>query len=235
MKIDLGDKRARAVAALAMVMRKSVAERSKLLGVKGDALAFATDVNRNVVGSPTMRAIDRYSGVLYGAMEIDSLSPQAKRRLDRSVVIFSGLFGLVAPGDAIPDYKLKMGASLPGIGKLSTFWRDDLSSALSAEIGGRQVWNLLPKEHDAAWLDPTGSIQTSVRFLEKKPDGSMVAVSHWNKFFKGALVRHLLEEPDTTPESLITWRHPAGWQLDPSLEESDGSRRSIAFVRDAVT
>jgi hypothetical protein len=34
-----------------------------------------------------------------------------------------GLWGVVAPRDPIPDYKLKMGASIGRLGKLSTWWR----------------------------------------------------------------------------------------------------------------
>lgn len=235
MSFGLDVQRAQLAGSLKRSMRKSEQERSKLLGVKGAALAAATRSNLNIEASPTMPALKRYSGVLYDVLDADTLSPQAKRRLDRTIVIFSGLFGLVVPSDPIPDYKLKMGASLPGIGRLSTFWRSELSNALGARVPGREVWNLLPNEHDAAWANPTGAVQTSVRFLERRSDGSMFAVSHWNKYFKGALVRLLLEEPETTPESLADWRHPAGWRLDPELEEVDGTRRRIAFVRDDDT
>ena len=38
-----------------------------------------------------------------------------RRGVDRQVVIFSGLWGAVRPTDQIPDYKLKMGAALPGL------------------------------------------------------------------------------------------------------------------------
>ncbi len=232
MGFALDGKRAEVIAALKKSMRSGQKERTKLLGVKGAALAAASDANRSVATSPTMPAIERYTGVLYDVLDVGSLSSQARRRLDRSVVIFSGLFGLVSPSDPIPDYKLKMGATLPGVGRLSTYWRPALSDALAPRARGSQVWNLLPNEHDAAWVGPTGVAQTSVRFLEMRPDGSTVAVSHWNKFFKGALVRHLLDEPATTPETLADWRHPAGWRVDPGLEQQDGTRRIIAFVRD---
>lgn len=234
MRFCLDTERTQVVRALKRSMRKGKAERTKLLGVKGEALDAATTANLNLEGSPTIPALQRYSGVLYDALDAGSLSPQAKRRLDSVVVIFSGLFGLVSPSDPIPNYKLKMGASMPGVGRLSTFWRPGLSAALGAAVPGRQIWNLLPNEHDAAWVGPVDVEQVSVKFLERRPDGSLVAVSHWNKFFKGALVRLLLEEPSTTPERLVDWHHPAGWHLDPGLEEREGARRWISFVRDEV-
>ena len=104
------------MAALATAMRGSQAARATLLGVKGAALAAATEANRAVAEAPTVAAIERYTGVLYDAL--DPASPTAaRRRLDRQVRIFSGLWGMVAPTDPVPDYKLKMGARLARTGR----------------------------------------------------------------------------------------------------------------------
>ncbi len=71
-----------------------------------------------------MPAIERYSGALYEALDASALTTARRRRLDGSVLILSGLWSAVAPRDPIPDYKLKMGATLP-------------SSASSRRSGGR--------------------------------------------------------------------------------------------------
>ena len=131
MTFDLDDRRQRVLAALACAMRRSEAERGKLLGVKGVALAAATEANRTVMSAPTKPAIERHSGVLYDALDRGSLAPAHRRRFDRSVVIISGLWGLVTPADPVPDYKLKMGAKLGRLGVLSTWWRDELTTRLS--------------------------------------------------------------------------------------------------------
>lgn len=217
MEIDLDDRREEVIAALAKAMKGSEASRSKLLGVKGKALAAATTADLHVRDHGSMPAIDRYTGVLYDALDHPSLKAAERRRLDRSVVIFSGLWGLACPADPIPDYKLKMGASLPGLGKLSTWWREDLSKSLEAMSGGRRVWNLLPNEHAAAW-QPLDLPQYTVRFLERGPDGSLKAVSHWNKFLKGALVRFLVAEPSADRMDLAGWEHPSGYRYVPEMD-----------------
>jgi cytoplasmic iron level regulating protein YaaA (DUF328/UPF0246 family) len=232
MAVDLDDERARVVRALARAMRGSTAARSALLGVSGDALAAATNADRSVTTGPTRHAIERYTGVLYEALDVAGLPAGARRRLPEAVMIFSGLWGLVAPGDPIPDYKLKMGASLPGLGRLSTWWRPAVSARLAEVASVRRMWNLLPKEHDAAWTAPSGLAQVSVEFLEPaRRDGRLVAVAHWNKFLKGALVRHLLEHPRTTPRDLVDWRHPSGFRLDPARTTTDGERTTLRLVR----
>lgn len=234
MAVDLDERRTTLIAALHTAMRGSTAARGKLLGVKGEALDAATAANRSVLAAPTSPAIERYTGVLYGELDAPSLPAAARRRLSRSVLIFSGLWGLVAPGDPIPDYKLKMGASLARVGRLATWWREPLTGALAEVARGRVVWNLLPGEHDAAWhpQDVPLRDQYTVRFLERRPDGSLRAVSHWNKLLKGALVRHLLEHPDHGPSELAQWEHPLGYRLAPDLTAAADGRTLLSFVQD---
>lgn len=233
MALDLDRRRERVLASLRSAMRANEAARAKLLGVKGAALTAATAANRSVLEAPTMPAIERYTGVLYDALDVGSLRAAERRRLDGIVVIVSGLWGAVAPTDPIPDYRLKMGAALPRLGKLSSWWRDDLSAAIAERAAGRHVWNLLPNEHAAAWRAPAGLVQWSVRFLEPGRDGELVAVSHWNKFLKGALVRHLLAHPATVPDDLASWEHPAGYRYVPSFDEMRDDLTLLSMVRSA--
>ncbi len=170
--------------------------------------------------------------MLYDALDAGSLSHGAAPPPRRSVIILSGLWGAVAPADPIPDYKLKMGASLPRLGKLSTWWREDLSARLAERAGGRPVWNLLPNEHAAAWQAPEGVAQYTVRFLEPGPDGALTAVSHWNKFLKGALVRFLLAHPAAGPDDLAGWEHPAGFRYLPSLTEDRDGITLLSMVQE---
>lgn len=233
MAIDLDSRRERVLAALATAMRRSEAERGRLLGVKGSALAAASAANRSAATSPARPAIERYNGVLYEALDHRSLSASHHRRLDASVVIVSGLWGLVTPSDPIPDYKLKMAAKLGRLGTLSTWWRDELSACLAETASGRPVWNLLPNEHAAAWRAPDGLRQWSVRFLEPGRDGSLTVVSHRNKLLKGALVRFLLANPMAGVDELAGWQHPMGFRYDPSRDEERADLTILSLVQQA--
>ncbi len=230
MAVDLDDRRAQVMAALRSAMRRNEFERRKLLGVKGVALAAATEANRHVGDSPTMPAAERFTGVLYDALDLATLPAAARKRADSSLLVLSAVFGLVAPSDPIPDHKLKMSVSIGRMGKLSTWWRTPVSSAIAERAGGGRVWNLLPNEHAAAVHLPEVE-QTSVTFLEPDARGELVAVAHWNKLLKGALVRHLLQHPTTSPDDLVDWEHPEGFRLDPARTVSDGRRTTIFLVR----
>src|SRR5690606_38191335 len=93
---------------------------------------------------------------------------------------------------------------------------------------------LLPSEHDAAWAPERVDCREvlSVRFLDRRADGALVAVSHWNKHLKGALVRLLLEQPSTHLAELARWEHPAGYPARPGTHGTAGSD-DVAHVRRA--
>lgn len=213
--------RAQVVAALRRAMRSNAATAGKLLGVKGDALAAARAANSSVLTSPTMPAIERYTGVLYGELDASTLGAAARRRMATGLVVFSGLWGLVAPDDPIPDYKLKMGASLPPLGRLSTWWRPRLTAALAPAVAGRMLWDLLPHEHAAAWAPAPDGVagRCSVTFVDDVGSGKdrkEVAVAHWNKLLKGSLVRHVLTTGLDDPAGLAAFDHPLGYRYDPA-------------------
>lgn len=177
---------------------------------------------------PTVPAIERYTGVLYKELDAPSLRGQARRRLDRDLVVVSGLWGLVAPRDPIPTYRLKMSASLPGTGRLSTWWRPTLTAALAPRVRGAEVWDLLPNEHAAAldWDALAPARRTTIRFLD--PSGRVVA--HWNKLLKGSIVRWLCESGSRTPDDLDELVHPQGYAFDPLASEV-GDRRAEVVMR----
>ena len=119
-----------------------------LFGVKGDHLEEALKVNQEVYSAPLMSALDRYSpGVMYKAMDFTGLPTGAQRRLLENGVILSGLFGLLRPDDLIPNYRLRIDATLPGIGKIAKYWRSHVSLLLNETLKGRFVWDLLPAVH----------------------------------------------------------------------------------------
>jgi cytoplasmic iron level regulating protein YaaA (DUF328/UPF0246 family) len=223
--------RRQVIDALRRVMRGSPAKAAKLLGV-GDAAA-AISANLAIDSAPTLPAIERYTGVLFDALDYSSLPAKVRRRVDEQVIVLSAVWGAVAPRDPIPDYKLKMGATLPRLGRLATWWRPSLAPVLDPLAAKRVVWNLLPGEHAVAYK-PTGAAATiTVRFLddvERKGERTLVTVSHWNKLLKGALVRHVLTNQLREPDGLVKFEHPQGYVYRPDLTTLDGDRIDVAMV-----
>jgi cytoplasmic iron level regulating protein YaaA (DUF328/UPF0246 family) len=172
----------------------------------------AKAVGATPMRGPTRPAMERYTGVLYGELAWSTLPAAARRRGAEQVRVVSGLWGLVAPDDPIPAYRLKMSASLPELGRLATWWRPRLSPVVADRVAGAVVWDLLPIEHAAAidWSATASRQRVTFRFVEA--DGR--TVNHWNKLLKGAVVRWLLTEQPPDATGIEGFVHPLGYQYD---------------------
>ncbi|MGV9599729.1 YaaA family protein [Streptosporangium sandarakinum] len=159
-----------------------------LLGEIGKNLMLRT--------APTLPAAELYTGVLYDNLGLATLSPGAADRAARSLVIFSGLWGLLRPADRIPSYRLSMGVRLPPLGGLAAWWRRPVTPLLDAEPG--LVVDLRSGTYTPAWRP--GDRAVAVRVLR---NGRVI--SHMAKATRGAVARSLLESGDDpgTPEELV--------------------------------
>ena len=216
-------------------MAAAEADVGRLLGVSGAHLARARAANSALAEAAALPAYERYTGVVHGHLDVGSLAPAARRRALGSAVVVSGLLGVVGLDDPVPDYRLKMGASLDPLGKLSTWWRDRLSRVLNEWLTDRVVIDALPKEHLAAWTpEPdryAGWVQ--LRFESVRRDGSRVAVGHDAKAAKGLVVRHIAASRSRPVASLRAF-DAQGWRLDPAASELGAARPGrAAFVREA--
>jgi hypothetical protein len=157
--------------------------------------------NRSVLTAPTTTAARLYTGVLFEHLGLESLQPAAKRRANRSVLIASGLWGVVAPSDRIPAYRLSGGVSLPPLGPLAAHWRAPLASVLPQRAGRGLVLDLRSGTYANAWR-PTGAVAERTVTVRVTQNGKVV--SHHNKATKGLLARALLQAgvDPKKPESL---------------------------------
>lgn len=159
----------------------------KLLGVGGKHLSAARLSNCSLSAAPSLPAWQRYTGVVWDGLDVDSLPAADKRRAMSSAVVVSGLLGLVGLDDPVPEYRLKIGAHLAPYGKLSTWWRPVLAEPLSRWAEGRFVVDLLPNDHRAAC---SAAVLQGVHITFVERSGRVAG--HDAKLAKGRLARHLL-------------------------------------------
>lgn len=148
--------------------------------------------NAGLRKAPTRSAGEIYTGVLYDALGLATLSAAARRRAGRSLLVFSGLWGAVRTGDRIPSYRCSMGLRLPVAGPLGAYWRGPMAEVLPEAAGDGLVLDLRSAAYASAWR-PKGELArrtATVRVLQAE---TQKVVSHFNKATKGRLVRALLE------------------------------------------
>ena len=156
------------------------------LGLGATQLA-EIDRNADLWLAPTRPAVERYTGVLYDALDHASLTRAAKSKAADRLAIGSALFGVVRAGDMIPAYRLSGGSKLPGMPTLTSVWKPELSDALDA------VDDFVVDLRSGAYLQlgpVRGAVTATV--MTEQPDGTRKVVSHFNKHHKGLVARELV-------------------------------------------
>jgi cytoplasmic iron level regulating protein YaaA (DUF328/UPF0246 family) len=167
----------------------------------GPSQRFELLRNRAITTSPTMPALLRYTGVLFDALESDSLSEADFEFAKNHVAIHSALFGLVGGGDPIPAYRLSHDSRLPGV-SLKKAWRVPVATAI-AEHGG-----LVLDLRSEAYVELGPAVGASyLRVVAEGTDGRRRALNHFNKRGKGEFARAVIRSgiDHTTVGSLIEW------------------------------
>lgn len=209
---ELAATRDRLVTALVRLSRGPAEAALTALGLSDGQRGELTR-NQLLVTAPAAPAADVYRGVLYEALDLPGLrtqDPEAYRRAGESVLVFSGLWGVLRAQDRIPYYRCSAGAKLPGIGSVTTVWRKALAGPLTEFVGEHLVVDLRSSAYTGMWR--AGAQTVTVRVLHERLVGGVLkraVVSHFNKATKGRLVRALLRcgaEPKTPQEFADTLR-----------------------------
>lgn len=150
--------------------------------------------------SPTLPALDRYTGVLYDALDVGSMTRAQRARADARLAVGSALFGLARGTDRIPAYRLSAGSALPGLPTLRALWKPALGPVLAGAEG--LVVDLRSGSY-AALAPVPGAV--TVQVLSERPDGTRAVVSHFNKAHKGRLAR-LLATTTAEPDGVVRLR-----------------------------
>ncbi|MEZ0364540.1 peroxide stress protein YaaA [Mycobacterium sp. pUA109] len=148
------------------------------------------EIDRNAAlrAAPTLPAIRRYTGVLYDALDVESLHGAAAARATARLAVGSALFGLLRAEDPVPAYRLSATSKLPGQPSLTARWRPALEPVLTQLAAGELVVDLRSGSYAALGRLP-GAVRVDV--VAEHADGRRSTVSHFNKAHKGRLARAL--------------------------------------------
>ena len=194
-------------------------DEDKAMGVLGLSAGQRDLVARNAAlpEAPTARADRIYTGVLYDALDVATLSTSGKRRATSRVAVASSLFGMVRLGDRIPSYRLSGDASLPGLGPVAAHWREALPAVMEVAIGKGLFVDLRSGMYAGFWRPgPDLARRTATVRVLHEHNGTRKVVSHFNKATKGRIVRALLEDgaDPRTPFALATTLERLGWTVE---------------------
>jgi cytoplasmic iron level regulating protein YaaA (DUF328/UPF0246 family) len=181
-----------------------------------------------------MAALERFTGVLFAALDLPSLTPPQQRLALSSTLVFSGAFGALAGDEPVPLHRVPASATVPRVGGLSAYWKKVLPAVLEPRVESeRLVVDLRSSDYAAMWQPAPQHAErvVSVRVLEDR-GGRLLSVSWSAKHGKGLLARELVRA-DTSRRPVCSVGQVAdagrrlGYRVVEEAAEHRGSRLDL--------
>ena len=137
----------------------------------------------DVFTAPTLKAVERYSGVAYDYLKYGELEKEAQAYVDEHTIIFSNLFGPIKASDRIPIYKVKQGNAIGKI-KPENYYKERFTYQLDLLLGDAEILDLRAGYYEKFYK--TSRPYTTLKFLKNGK-----TVSHWAKAYRGIVLREM--------------------------------------------
>jgi len=215
------------------VKDKSPAELSNLMDISNKLAGLNWERNQNWTIPFTAKnarpALYAFNGDVYTGLDAYSI-PNAKiGKLQDTLRILSGLYGLLKPMDLIQPYRLEMGTHLP-VGEhknLYEFWKETLTAELNAELKDNELFiNLASQEYFSAIDAKELKVPVITPEFKDYKDGNLRMVSFFAKKARGMMVRYIIDKNVKTLKGLKSFDYD-GYRFDPKLSKGN----TLVFTR----
>lgn len=188
-----------------VLKKKSVKALSELMGISKDLSHLNYDRNQDwnlpFTGDNARPAIYAFKGDVYRGLDAYSIPQDKIEKVQDTVRIISGLYGILKPLDLIQPYRLEMGTKM-GIGEnknLYEFWKADITKALNAELKDDELFlNLASVEYFKAIDKKTLKVPVvDVDFKELK-SGTYKTIGVYAKLARGLMTRYIIDNNANT-------------------------------------
>lgn len=150
-------------------------------------------------------AIFAFSGDVYQGLDAYSLRPEQFERLQDTLRILSGLYGILRPLDLIQPYRLEMGTALK-VGRkknLYEFWKKTLTDHMNASLeDGELFLNLASQEYFGALDAKRLKVPVITPVFKDWKGDQLKTISFFAKRARGSMVRYILDTDARTLEDI---------------------------------
>lgn len=174
-------------------------------------------------------AMYTFSGDVYRGLDAYTIEANKIDKVQETVRIISGLYGLLKPLDLMQPYRLEMGTKFP-IGKhknLYEFWKKQITEALNEELQDDELFlNLASQEYFKA-ID-TKALKVPVvhvKFQELKA-GKYKTIAIFSKLARGLMTRYIIDSNAETIDDIKIFN-----QENYRYTESLSSDSELVFTR----
>jgi cytoplasmic iron level regulating protein YaaA (DUF328/UPF0246 family) len=167
--------------------------------------------------SQQITALDAFLGDIYSGLQSSSLDKNDREYADTTLLILSGLYGIIRPLDGIMPYRLEMAYKLKGFSEpnLYKYWGSKLANTIPKDV---PILNLSSIEYSKVITDFIDSTRvTTPKFLTVNPKtGQPTFVVVHAKIARGALARWAIKNRVENQEEYYTFTE-LGYRFNPNL------------------
>ncbi|QNK78977.1 peroxide stress protein YaaA [Winogradskyella sp. PAMC22761] len=155
-------------------------------------------------------AIYAFSGDVYRGIDAYTIDTKKLDKVEDTVRILSGLYGILKPLDLVQPYRLEMGTKLP-VGKnknLYEFWQKKVTKALNEELEDDELFiNLASNEYFKAVDTKALKVPVvNIVFKEFKNDKYKI-VAFYAKLARGLMTRYIIDTDAKTVDDIKAFNY----------------------------
>ncbi len=142
---------------------------------------------------PAMYAFD---GDVYQGLDAYTIPEEKLEKLQDTLRILSGLYGILRPLDLVQPYRLEMGTQLRVNRRknLYEFWKKDLTAYLNSEMENDELFlNLASNEYFGAIDEKTLKVPVITPIFKDWKNDKLKVISFFAKKARGSMVRYILD------------------------------------------
>ncbi|MCJ7465790.1 MAG: peroxide stress protein YaaA [Maribacter sp.] len=141
-------------------------------------------------------AVYAFNGDVYQGLDAYTIPENKIDRLQDTLRILSGLYGILKPLDLIQPYRLEMGTQIR-VGRkknLYDFWKKDLTAHLNAELKDNELFiNLASNEYFGAIDEKNLKVPVITPIFKDWKNDNLKVLSFFAKRARGAMVRYIID------------------------------------------
>lgn len=191
----------------------------KVFELKGDNLNRAVENLSDFLNLPTLKAIERYEGVMFKSIDYENMSKKQQLNFDSSILFIDGMFGVLKPTDLIPEYKLKISSKFLDI-SIKNYWKERLYGTFREQFKNKIVIDILPQAHREVVSYSSNENYYQISFKEEKK-GKIQNVGHNSKKLKGEFVNYLVSKDNIDEKYITSFTHSEGYKYSKELSSDN--------------
>ena len=216
-----------------LLKKKSARSLSKLMKIS-DALGqlnYERNQEWSLPFTPdnARQAVYAFSGDVYRGLDVYNLPKDKLDKMQDTVRIISGLYGILKPLDLMQPYRLEMGTKFPvGVKKnLYEFWKTKITKALNEELADDELFlNLASNEYFKAIDTKALKVPVVTANFKDLKNGEYKTIMTFAKLARGYMTRYILDTGANTLDDIKGFNYE-GY----GFSEAMSTETELVFIR----